>query len=325
MHQKKMVIGIDLGGTKMRVGIVDDSGKVLEKVTVPTSVEGGAPSIIATLVGEITKLQQKFIANPTIAIGVAVAGQIQAETGVVRFSPNLHWQNVPLGQNLQEALKLPVYIANDVRAATHGEWHYGAAQGLQDFICLFVGTGIGGGIVSGGVLMSGCNNSAGEIGHMVIASQGKLCTCGNRGCWETQAAGWGIAKLTQEAIRNDLQAGKNILAYAEGDLTAVNAQHLFKGVVTGDPMSINLMQGIEKALIDGSTSLVNVFNPQSLIFGGGIIEGAPWLLDAIDAGVRKQALKSATEKLKIAAALNVKDAAIIGIAAMAKAYLPLSV
>jgi glucokinase len=318
-QKNNLAIGVDLGGTNIRIGVVDDAGTVLEKIIVPTCVELGAERIIANLAAEISTLKQRFAESigTFVAIGVAVAGQVDVKTGNIKFGPNLHWSNVPIGQELRKILNLPVFVANDVRAATFGEWRFGSAIGLNDYICLFVGTGIGGGIVSGGKLITGCNNSAGEIGHMVISGKGKLCTCGNFGCWETLAAGWGIAKLTQEAIRKDPKNGSKILTLANDEIAQVNAKHLFQAVVEHDPFAENLMHGIEKALIDGSTSLVNIFNPECLVFGGGIIDGAPWLIDVIDKGVRRQALKSATEKLRIVPAKNFKDAPMIGIAAMA--------
>ncbi len=306
----------------MRIGVVDDAGKVLEKISVPTSVEVGANAIITNLATEISNLKHRFENHSTTlslsAIGVAAAGQVDAETGTIKFGPNLHWNNVPIAYELQKILKVPVFVANDVRAATFGEWRFGSAKGMKDYICLFIGTGIGGGIVSGGILMAGSNNSAGEIGHMVISGQGELCTCGNFGCWETEAAGWGIAKLTQEAIRKDPKKGSKILSLANDEFDQVNAKHLFQALMDHDSLAEFLMRGIEKALIDGSTSLVNIFNPECLVFGGGIIEGAPWLIDVIDKGVRRHALKSATEKLKIFPAQNFKDAPIIGIATMAR-------
>nr|MBA3603844.1 ROK family protein [Parachlamydiaceae bacterium] len=303
----------------MRIGVVDDTGNVIEKVIIPTRVELGANAIITNLTTEISSLKLRFedVNTPLSAIGIAAAGQVDANTGNIKFGPNLNWNDVPIAYVLQKNLNMPVFVANDVRAATFGEWRFGSAKGMQDYICLFIGTGIGGGIVSDGVLMTGCNNSAGEIGHMVISGQGELCTCGNLGCWETQAAGWGIAKLTQEAIRKDPKKGSKILARAHDKLDQVNAKHLFQALIDHDPLAEFLMRGIEKALIDGSTSLVNIFNPECLVFGGGIIDGAPWLIDVIDKGVRRQALKSATEKLKILPAQNFKDAPIIGIATMA--------
>lgn len=318
MNQNSLAIGVDLGGTNMRIGMVDHLGKVLKKIIVPTESGAGAKTILLTLSKEILLLQSDFKNMPLSAVGIAIAGQVEAKTGIVKFAPNLHWNNVAVAQELYQVLKVPIFVANDVRAATFGEWRFGAAKGMQDFICLFIGTGIGGGIVSGGKLMTGSGNSAGEVGHMAISIGGELCTCGNRGCWETHAAGWGIAKLTQNAIHNDPKHGSKILSLANGDIHQVNGKHLFQAFSDQDPFAENLVQGIEKALITGCVNLVNIFNPEALVFGGGVIEGAPWLIGTIEEGVHAQALKSATEKLKVLPAQNINDAAILGIATMAK-------
>lgn len=318
METTECSIGIDLGGTKTRLGVVDNSGNVLEQITIPTNVKGGVDLIFSDILSAIEKLQKSANSKPIKAIGVAVAGQVEEKSGIIKFAPNLHWRNIPFGQRLHEALQLPVIVANDVRAATYGEFCFGAGRGLQDIICLFIGTGIGGGIVSKGSLLTGHNNSAGEVGHMVLNIGGLPCTCGNKGCWETLAGGWAISKNTQAAVAKDPQAGKQILQKCDGKLEQINPHHLFEAVKDGNLYAKSLMNSIEEALIAGATNLVNIFNPEALILGGGIIEGAPWLVPAIERGVRSQALQSATEKLSVLLAKHLKDAAVIGIAAMAK-------
>lgn len=317
MNATEFAIGIDLGGTKTRLGIVDASGNVLEELTIPTQVKEGPETILCDILAAIETLRKRPNSNPIKALGVAVAGQIEGTTGNIKFAPNLHWQNVPLGQKLRDALHLPVVIANDVRSATYGELCFGAGKGMQDVICLFIGTGIGGGIVSRGSLLTGYNNSAGEVGHMVINIDGLPCTCGNHGCWETLAGGWGISKNTQAAVIEDPEAGKQIILKCHGMIDQITPHHLFAAANEGDPFAISLMEAILDALIVGATNLVNVFNPEALILGGGIIEGAPWFVPAIETGMRKQALKSATEKLSVVQAKYLKNAAVIGIAAMA--------
>lgn len=312
-----LAIGVDLGGTKMRVAVVDATGKVWEQVTLPTDVQGGPDSVISDLLSSVRLLQGHLGSRPLQAVGIAIAGQVEAATGNVLFAPNLYWRNVPIASRLKEELHLPVVVANDVRAATWGEMCFGAGRGVQDLICLFVGTGIGGGVVSKGALLAGHNNSAGEVGHMVINCGGAVCTCGNRGCWETLAGGWGISKMTKEAINDNPQKGARILFHAEGDLEKVAATHLFQAAREGDPLATSLARLVEEALVAGVTSLVNAFNPQCIILGGGIIDRVPWLIEVVDKGVRLQALKSATEKLQVLAAKCASDAPVLGIAALA--------
>lgn len=313
----KLAIGVDLGGTKMRVAVVDEVGTVFEQKTVPTNVSGGAEGIISQLVSIIQEFQSHLRARPLEAIGIAIAGQVDALTGNVTFAPNLFWENVPLGSRLYQELKVPVVIVNDVRAATWGEMCFGAGRGVQELVCVFIGTGIGGGIVSKGALLEGHNNSAGEVGHMVISCGGPKCNCGNQGCWEALAGGRAIGKSTREAILKEPLQGAKILSYANGAVEKVIASHLFQAAREGDPFAIELVHKVEEALIVGTTNVLNAFNPECVILGGGIIESSPWLIVSIEKGVRKHALKSAVEKLKIVSAQCGADAGVQGAAAMA--------
>lgn len=316
-NTQRLAIGVDLGGTKMRVAVVDDTGKVHEQTTVPTDVAGGAEEIIASLVSIIRRLQSQIGMRPIEAVGIAIAGQVDGSTGDVKFAPNLFWHDVPLASRLSKELKIPVTVVNDVRAATWGEMCFGSGKGIQDLVCLFIGTGIGSGIVSKGALMTGHNNSAGEVGHMVICCGGPQCNCGNYGCWEALAGGRSIGKNTREAIEKDPQKGSKILSYAGGDVEKVIASHLFQAAHAGDPFAVSLVQKIEEALVIGTTNVVHAFNPECIIFGGGIIESSPWLIERIEIGVRSHALKSAVEKLKMVPAQCGGDAGVLGAAAMA--------
>lgn len=316
-NTERLAIGVDLGGTKMRVALIDNAGKVQEQTTVPTDVAGGPEGIILSLVSIIGDLQKHNGMHPIEAVGIAIAGQVDGSTGDVKFAPNLFWHDVPLASRLSKELNVPVLVVNDVRAATWGEMCFGSGKGIQDLVCLFIGTGIGSGVVSNGTLMTGHNNSAGEVGHMVICSGGPQCNCGNYGCWEAVAGGRSIGKSTKEAIAKELQKGAKILSYAGDDIEKVMASHLFQAARSGDPFAVSLVQKIEEALIVGTANVVNMFNPECIIFGGGIIESSPWLIESIEKGVHKHALKSAVEKLKVVAAQCGGDAGVLGAAAMA--------
>jgi glucokinase len=250
-----------------------------------------------------------------------VAGQITATGGVVRFAPNLNWREVPLQDRLHQALNLPVAITNDVRAATWGEWRHGAGQGADDLICLFIGTGIGGGVVSGGRMLSGCTNTAGELGHITVDINGPRCTCGHRGCLEALAGGWAIARQAREAIRNDPAAGKAFFQAAglkePAALEEVNAKVVAAAGGAQNPLARLLVDEVARALIAGTVGLVNAFNPCRLILGGGVIQGLPELLDRIAAGIRASALNAATEGLEVLPAKLRNDAGVVGAATLA--------
>src|SRR5262249_14343474 len=145
-----------------------------------------------------------------------VAGQVEAQSGTVIFAPNLKWRQFHLGERVQQRCALPCTVVNDVRAATVGEWLYGAGRGCAELVALFIGTGIGGSAIAGGKLCIGSNNAAGEFGHIVLQMDGPLCTCGNRGCFEALAGGWAMARRLQERVVLDPAAGKQILQKVEG-------------------------------------------------------------------------------------------------------------
>lgn len=300
----------------MRVALVDSLGVIQDETTVPTNVQGGVEAVISDLLKSIRQLQS-HTGTQAKAIGLAVAGQIDANTGMIKFAPNLYWHNVPMASIVGEALHLPVVIANDVRAATFGEMRFGAGRGAEDIVCVFFGTGIGGGVVSKGTLICGHNNSAGEVGHMVLNIGGNLCSCGNRGCWETLAGGWAISKMVKEAIEQNPLRESKILSLAKGDIDSIMASHLFQAAREEDALALELTHAVKEAMIAGNVSLLNAFNPEVLILGGGLIDRDPWLVKEIHRGIINCALKSAVEKLTVKGTELGSDAAVLGIAIMA--------
>ncbi len=311
MPEEIWAIGIDLGGTKIELAWVNKEGNYSQRFTRPTMASRGPAAIkkeIITFIKEMIK-EAKF---PPVGIGVGLAGQIDPYKGSVHFSPNLGWQNEPFQEELIQVLGLPVMVINDVRAATLGEWWHGAGKDCADLICLFIGTGIGGGVVSGGRILIGDSNSAGELGHITIDWQGPPCRCGNKGCMEALAGGWAIAQRAQELIRNDQKAGFTLLNLAGGKLEEVNAKVVAEGFKKGDLLARQIIEEVKEALIAGTVSLVNAFNPRRLILGGGVMAGLPELKKFIADGIRERALKAATVSLEVWPAKLGNLAGVIG-------------
>ena len=309
-------VGVDLGGTKVEVARVDSAGRLHQRLKRPTNVKEG-PEAVKKEIVDLARQLQELAGSPPIGIGIGLAGQIDPHEGVVIFAPNLYWHNVPFQSDLKRALRLPVAITNDVRAVAWGEWLHGAGEGCDDLVCLFVGTGIGGGIVSGGRMLTGCNNTAGELGHITVDLNGPPCTCGQKGCLEASAGGWAIEKIAQEAVALDLPAGTLLTQLAGGTPGGITAKTVAEGVQAGDLLSLRLIERVLQALIAGCTSIVNAFNPCRLILGGGVIEGLPELVDQIDRGVRKRALPAATKSLQVLRAKLGNDAGVVGAATFA--------
>lgn len=309
-------LGVDLGGTKVAVGLVDAEGNIAASHVYPTHADAGPDAVIAGIVSCV-KAALGDAARSAAALGIGVAGQVDAATGTVHFAPNLNWREVPLGAELEKRLGMPVVVTNDVRAATWGEWAHGAGQGVNDLVTLFVGTGVGGGIVSGGKMLVGCTNTAGELGHVTIVTGGRKCTCPNSGCLEAYVGGWAIAQQAREAATSDPAAGQRLVTLA-GSLQEITARTVTQAYREGDFLARRLVDEISRHLAAGIVGLVNAFNPCLFILGGGVLEGLPELASMVEDPVRAQALESAVRGLRIARAALGNQAGVIGAAAMAR-------
>jgi len=312
---KPFTIGVDLGGTKVEVGLIDAKGQVLASNRYSTKSEKGSDEIIADIIDSVKKVQNQA-KQKAAAIGIGVAGQVDKK-GVVRSAPNLPFYNEPLKTRFEKELRLPVVVTNDVRAATYGEWRYGAGKGIDDLVVLFVGTGIGGGVVSGGQLLEGCNNTGGELGHITLVADGRSCRCPNRGCLEAYAGGWAIAERTQEAVFVDPKKGERLKSLAGGveNITSTTAGQAYHD---GDPMAKRLIEETGRYLAAGVVSIINAFNPCLLVLGGGVIEGLPELIPIVKKITKKRALETNIEKLKIVKASLGGKAVIVGAAFLAQ-------
>ena len=308
-------IGVDLGGTKVVAAILDMEGNILSSHKYPTNSEKGSDSAIEDLVSCINEPLRKDEYKPK-AMGIGVAGQIDLN-GTVRSAPNLNWHDVPLKTRLEEKLGLPVIVTNDVRAATLGEWKYGSGKGVNDLVVLFVGTGIGGGVINHGQLLTGCTNTAGELGHITILVEGRKCHCTKKGCMEAYGGGWAIAERAQEAVYNDSSAGKTLLEIA-GHTEKITAATVSKAYHNGDKLALNLVKETSRYIAAGVSSIVNAFNPCLIVLGGGVIEGIPELIQMIEEQTKKEALKPAIENLRFTKASLGEKAAVVGAAALAQ-------
>jgi len=316
MNEKLYTVGVDLGGTKIEVALVTDSGRIMKKLRIATPAQGGPAAVMGEIVSGVRDLLHGEEVPPR-GLGIGVAGQIDPAGETVRFAPNLNWHDVPLQTELQRDLKLPVALLNDVRAATWGEWLFGAGKGSTDLVCLFVGTGIGGSVVSGGRMLDGHSNSAGELGHMTVDLHGPPCHCENHGCLEALAGGWAIARRATETVAADPRGGEALIRSAAEQGGKITAATVASVALGGDPLAIQIVDEVAEALIAGAVGLVNAFNPERLILGGGVIEGLPDLVTRIAQGVKQRSLKVASVNLQVVHAELHNAAGVIGAAAFA--------
>jgi len=317
MSVNQWAVGIDLGGTKIELALVDSSGHIHDRIRVPTESKDGYKAILTRIKDSSDQLCGKNKDINVSSIGIGVAGQVNKTSGIVHYAPNLGLHDVKLQENLSALLHKPVFVCNDVKAATWGEWYFGSGKNCNDMVCIFIGTGIGGGVISGGRMLDGCNNTAGEIGHTTILLDGPDCHCGNKGCFEAMAGGWAIARDARALVKADMKAGKLLLSLAGNDINQITAKTVSEAAQKDDALACSLVEKVINSIVAGSSSVINAFGPCRLIFGGGIMEGIPHLLNRIEKGVKKYALKAATQALEILPATLHNDSGVVGAATFA--------
>jgi glucokinase len=312
--EKPLAIGVDLGGTKVLAAIVDEGGNILAEERYPTHPEKGAEWLALEIIKNLEKLRSQ-VREDVVAIGVGAAGQVDS-SGKILSAPNLPFSNEPLQKRIEEELGIPATVTNDVRASTYGEWRYGSGKGVDDLVVLFVGTGIGGGVVIGGRLLGGCSNTFGELGHITLVSNGRKCRCPNLGCIEAYAGGWAIAERTKQAVSENPNKGKAIFSTA-GNIEDITSNDLREAFEDGDPLAKMLVDETGDYLGAGLVGIVNAFNPCVLVLGGGVIEGIPYLIQRTEKIIRKHSLKPSQDKLMVARASLGGKAGVVGAASLA--------
>jgi glucokinase len=307
-----VVVGVDVGGTSTKGAIVDPLGAILVRVERPTEKSAGTKGIIA-VVDELMERARERTVEP-IAVGVGAAGFIDAASGSVTFSPNLVYDDPQIADAVSARVRLPVIVDNDANAAVWGERAFGAARGSDHVAYLTVGTGIGSGFIVEGRLVRGFTGAGAEMGHTVVDPDGPQCPCGLRGCLEQFASGTAIARSAREAL--DVDPSSSILAFA-GTTGAVNAEHVTKAARQYDEVARDVLRRAGGALGVGLSNVVNIFDPEVIVLGGGVARaGEPFLGPCRDELARMtQAQRRRPVRLAITS-LGV-DAGIVGAAALA--------
>ena len=309
-----MRIGIDIGGTKIVAGLVDNTGKVVARKRILVGQNKRYPIVrdaIVTLIRDI--LSENNIHTESLErIGVASAGQIDSGFNKIIFSPNLVWRNVPLKDDVEAALKVHAFVDNDVNAATYGEWRFGAARGADNVLGVFIGTGVGGGIIIRGKVYRGSYNAGAEIGHMILNPFGYPCNCGNTGCFETYCGGGYIVERVKKHIISGYR-GK-IWELIHGDTAALNAGHIEDGAALGDDLCEAVWSEVIEYLGAGLASLANLLNPEFIVLGGGVMYGTRHIIEDVKPIMKKRAMAASLKNMKLVQARLKEDAAIIGAA-----------
>jgi glucokinase len=263
---------VDVGGTKLAAGVVDDSGLVLEqrRVRTPADDPAGLRAAITVLVQDLKSR------HDITAVGIGAAGFINADRTGVYFSAHVAWGNAPVTDALQDAVGLPVSIENDGNAAAWAEHAFGAGRGVPDQLMVALGTGIGGGLILGGELYRGGHGVAAEIGHLNLVPGGRLCECGREGCFEEYASGSALVRMAREAAADG--SAPTLLAAAEGDPKAVTGEHVTELARAGHEEGRRLFEKLAEPLGNGIATLVAVLDPTLVVIGGGVSEAGEFLL-----------------------------------------------
>jgi glucokinase len=308
---ERYAVGIDLGGSKLRGGLVSEGGQLVGRTEMQTEAWKGAAGVLANLKRVISQLLDSTEPGQVSGIGIAAAGQIHPRTHAVVYAPNLDWHDVPLRDEIEAQFGLPTYVENDVRAAAWGEYRFGVGRGAQSLIAVFVGTGVGSGAVVDGLLLRGFDNAAGEVGHTQVVADGLPCACGQRGCLEAYASGTAFVRR----VRAALEAGvpTSIARHVGGDAARITAALVAREAAGGDAFATEIWRDAERLLGLALANYVTLLNPELLVLGGGIMTAVPTLADTLAAALRARATVMA-RGVRVARAALGDSAGIIGAA-----------
>lgn len=282
---KKNSIGIDLGGTKVLIALVEkNNGKILKSVKKKIKNDKGSNNITKKIIDGIKELDVDF--SEISSIGIGSAGEIDRENGIIIAAPNLDCYDLNIKKNLTKHFNIPVFVGNDVETAAIGEQRFGAGKGYKDFVCIFVGTGIGSAIVKQGQIIYGATGTAGEIGHMIVDLNGRQCACGGHGCLEAYASRSAIERRIEGALKKGRKSV--ILDYLESG-KSITSSMIKKSIEKDDELVLQCVTEASEYLSGGIASIINFINPKLVILGGGLIEAVDYFYEET---IKKARLKS---------------------------------
>jgi glucokinase len=270
-----LTLGVDIGGTKVLGGVVDEDGRVLAQARRPTPADD-----VAGTLDRIFEVIKELTAGYDVeAVGIGAAGWIDAKRSTVLFAPNLAWRNEPLRDEVARHVTVPVVVENDANVAAWAEFQFGAAADATESMAMFtVGTGIGGALVIGGEMVRGAHGIAGELGHITAVPDGHPCGCGKRGCLEQYASGKALVRFARATAEQDPGQATALLALAGGDPAAIAGPMVTAAARTGDPAALDAFREVGYWLAMGLADLVQIVDPQVLVVGGGVIDAGDLLL-----------------------------------------------
>ena len=313
-----LYIGIDLGGTGIKAGVVDENGNILAKGSCPTGVERGYEAVIrdmAALAIDVAK-QSGHAMDEIKAIGIGLPGIMDQRTGIVPFCTNLFWHDVPLIQEMAKYTDRPVFADNDATVAGLAESVAGVSAGCDSSVFVTLGTGVGGGVVLGGKVFSGSHGVATEIGHMVTVDGGEECTCGKKGCWERYASATALIREGRKLCAAKPECA--LMKAVEGDITRIGAKDVIDLARAGDADCAAIFDNYIHHLVVGLSNLINVYDPEVFVLGGGVSHAGEFLLNAVRAKLPQYVFFKTMPYARVELATLTNDAGIIGAAMLGR-------
>lgn len=310
MTSKPLTLGIDLGGTGIKLGLVDLQGKLWRTIKFSTPPKPDPQEVATLIIDQAQGLIQRVGKKVIRGIGIGAAGDVEPEKGIIRMSPNLNWHNVPLKALLNRHLKYPIVIDNDANVAAWAAYVVEAKRRVKNLLCVTLGTGVGGGIVINGELYRGTTGSAGEIGHMTLFPEGVPCNCGNMGCLERYVGAKGMVEEARRAI----QAGEVTLIprLVNNDLSKIDPLILQQAACQNDRLALHLWGQVGERLGISLAALINVLNPEWIVLAGGLSRAGPLLLEPLRRTILKRAFPTPAAAAKLIVSKLDQDLGMVG-------------
>ncbi len=310
-----LTIGVDIGGTKIAAGVVDESGHIIAEDLRDTPATD--PAALAASVAELVDALRTE--HEIEAVGIGAAGFVDATRSRVLFAPNIDWSNEPLASRVTSYIDLPVIVENDANAAAWGEFRFGAGSDVDNLLLVTIGTGIGAGIIHDGQLFRGGFGVAAEVGHLRMVPAGIRCGCGQYGCWEQYGSGRALVREAEDRIRVGMKAAKHLSDLAGGDPEAVTGPMVTEAARSGDPLSIDLIADVGSWVGQGLASLASVLDPTTIAIGGGVAAAGDLLMASVQDGfVRHLSAGTSRPHAELRLATLGNEAGLIGAADLAR-------
>ncbi|OEV11256.1 glucokinase [Streptomyces sp. Amel2xB2] len=309
-----LTIGVDIGGTKIAAGVVDEQGSILDTSTVPTPPT--ADGVIDAIADAVRDASAEHEVD---AVGIGAPGYVDDKRATVLFTPNLTWRHEALKDKVEQRIDLPVVIENDANAAAWGEYKFGVGTGHEDVVCITIGTGLGGGVIIGGRLHRGRYGVAAEFGHIRMVPDGLLCGCGNQGCWEQYASGSALVRYAQQRATATPENATILLELGDGTPEGVEGKHISEAARRGCPVAVDSFRELARWAGAGLADLASLFDPGAFIVGGGVSDEGDLVLDPIRKSYRRWLVGSRWRPhAEVLAAQLGGQAGMVGVADLAR-------